>query len=253
METKYHWWHYIQQPPNRKPWDTNFLSPSKITQTKQSRQTHSKWHRISDRKNLSLCRHISKKICTKNPKLYKRHYSFPQHIEISWNPKHRPISYYRCQILVYQHTTHRRHSSHHKIMEDTGLDTLHRMFICNLAHEVLSKNYFTFNKQLYIQKQGTAIGTRMAPNYAIIFMHYLESNLLSSTPRKPKAWLRFIDDIFMIWPHGIDTLKQFMNMINSYHPTIKFNYDHHKQEIPFWILLYTRQKTTNSSLETTTN
>ena len=63
-----------------------------------------------------------------------------------------------------------------KMMEDTGLDTLLRMFICNLAHQVLTKNYFIFNKQLYIQKQGTAMGTRMAPNYAIIFMHYLESN-----------------------------------------------------------------------------
>ena len=27
-----------------------------------------------------------------------------------------------------------------KMMEDTGLDTLHRMFICNLAHQVLTKN-----------------------------------------------------------------------------------------------------------------
>ena len=61
---------------------------------------------------------------------------------------------------------------------------------------------------MYIQKQGTAMGTRMAPNYAIIFMHYLESNLLSKTTMKPKTWLRFIDDIFMIWPHGIQTIYE---------------------------------------------
>ena len=41
------------------------------------------------------------------------------------------------------------------------------------------------------------MGTRMAPNYTIIFMHYLESNLLETTTRKPKIWLRFIDDIFI--------------------------------------------------------
>ena len=120
-----------------------------------------------------------------------------------------------------------------KMMEDTGLDTLHRMLICNLAHHVLTKNYFIFNNQLYIQKQGIAMGTRMAPNYTVIFMHYLESNLLSSTTSKPKTWLRFIYDIFMIWPHGIQSLKQFINVINSYHPTIKFTYDYHKHEIPF--------------------
>ena len=45
------------------------------------------------------------------------------------------------------------------MMEDTGLDTLKRMFICNLAHQVLTKNYFQFNGQLYIQKQGTAMGS----------------------------------------------------------------------------------------------
>ena len=32
-----------------------------------------------------------------------------------------------------------------RMMEDTGLDTLKRMFICNLAHQVLTKNYFQFN------------------------------------------------------------------------------------------------------------
>ena len=105
-----------------------------------------------------------------------------------------------------------------KMMEDTGLDTLHRMFICNLAHQVLTKNYFIFNKQLNIQKQGAAMGTMMAPNYAIIFMHYLESNLLEITKRKLKIWLRFIDDIFMIWSHGLQELKQFMDRMNNYHP-----------------------------------
>ena len=37
----------------------------------------------------------------------------------------------------------------------------------------------------------------------------------------------------MIWPHGIQALKQLINMINTYHPTIKFIYEYHKQEIPF--------------------
>ena len=120
-----------------------------------------------------------------------------------------------------------------KMVEDTGLDTLLRMFICNLSHQVLTKNYFIFNKQLYIQKQGTAMGTRMAPNYAIIFMHYLESNFLETTTRKPKIWLRFIDDIFMIWSHGLQELKNLMDRINNYHPSIKFTYDKHREEILF--------------------
>ena len=76
-----------------------------------------------------------------------------------------------------------------RMIEDTGLDTLHKMFICNLIQQVWTKNYFKFNGQMYIQKQGRAMGTRMAPNYAIIFMHYLETNMLNKSTLKPKAWL----------------------------------------------------------------
>ena len=122
------------------------------------------------------------------------------------------------------------------------------MFICNLAHQL--KNYFTFNRQMYIQKQGTAKGTTMVPNYAIIFMHYLESNLLNKSTLKPKTWLRFIDDIFMIWPHGIQTLTLFMDMINSHHPPINFTYEYHKQEIPFLDKIV--YKTENNKLFTRT-
>ena len=120
-----------------------------------------------------------------------------------------------------------------RMMEDTGLDTLHKMFICNLTHQVLTKNYFKFNGQMYIQKQGTAIGTRLAPNYAIIFMLYLESNMLNKSTLKPKTWLRFIDDIFVIWSHGIQALILLMDMLNSHHPTIKFTYEYNRHEIPF--------------------
>ena len=77
------------------------------------------------------------------------------------------------------------------------------------------------------------MGTRMAPNYAIIFMHYLESNMLNKSTLKPKTWLRFIDDIFMIWSHGIQVLILFIDMLNSHHPTIKFTYEYNKHEVPF--------------------
>ena len=93
-------------------------------------------------------------------------------------------------------------ASINKMMEVTGTDILLKMFKSNVTHQVLTKNYFQFNDQLFEQKQGTAMGTRKAPNYDIIFMHYLESNFLTSYPKQPKIWLRFIDDIFMIWEEG---------------------------------------------------
>ena len=35
-----------------------------------------------------------------------------------------------------------------RMIEETGLDTLQRMFICNLAHQGLTKNYFILNGQI---------------------------------------------------------------------------------------------------------
>jgi hypothetical protein len=100
---------------------------------------------------------------------------------------------------------------------------------------ILKNNYFSFNNQFYLQTMGTAMGTRMAPSFANIFLYYLEGNLLSSPPNnlKPLLWKRYIDDIFMIWPHGIDTLNEFINYINDYHTTIKFQFSSSSTQINF--------------------
>ena len=39
---------------------------------------------------------------------------------------------------------------------------------------------------------------------------------------QPTLWKRFIDDIFMIWPHGMDPLLEFIEHLNTVHPSIKF-------------------------------
>ena len=81
---------------------------------------------------------------------------------------------------------------------------------------------FTFNDQNYLQLVGTAVGTALAPNYANLFMDRFETKALENWPRKPIIWLRFIDDIFMIWQHGRDELDQFIVYLNQIHENIKF-------------------------------
>ena len=60
---------------------------------------------------------------------------------------------------------------------------------------VLKHNYFQFADKMYHQIQGTAMGTKMAPSYANIFMAQLEERLLANYPIKPLLWKRYIDDI----------------------------------------------------------
>ena len=103
-----------------------------------------------------------------------------------------------------------------------GTDQEKSEFIGTLAKLVLTSNYFTFNGKMYLQKQGTAMGTRMAPNYAIIFMHSVKQEILKNSKLKPMIWRRFIDDVFIIWTHGKDKLEEFLDYINKAHETIKF-------------------------------
>ena len=87
------------------------------------------------------------------------------------------------------------------------------------------------------------MGTRMAPNYAIIFMHYLETNFLTNYPKQPKIWLRFIDDIIMIWQYGRLELDKFLEALNNHHQKIKFTYTADQNEIPFLDTIVYRSST----------
>ena len=90
--------------------------------------------------------------------------------------------------------------------------------LITLLEIVLKSNTFEFNNKCYIQLQGTAMGTRLAPAYANIFMSKLEETILSTTPLKPIYYKRFIDDIFILWPHPIADLNKFIFALNNYHP-----------------------------------
>ena len=105
--------------------------------------------------------------------------------------------------------------------------------LLELTECVLKNNVFEHNKQFFKQKQGTTIGTKMAPSYAILFMAQLEEEFLQLSPLKPWVWWRYIDDVFMIWQYGEDELKQFLEQLNSCHPTIKFTTDYSRESINF--------------------
>ena len=80
---------------------------------------------------------------------------------------------------------------------------------------MLKSNNFEFNGRHYLQKRGTAIGTRMAPSYANIFMDRLERRLIQNAEVKPLIWWQYIDDIFIVWTEGEDRLKEFINYLNN--------------------------------------
>ena len=105
--------------------------------------------------------------------------------------------------------------------------------ICDLMRMILTMNNFVFNGEHFIQQHGTAMGTRMAPAFANLFMGNFEEKALGGFQDKPLFWFRYIDDIFMVWTHGNEKLDRFIAYLNNIHPTIKFTSKRSTTSIPF--------------------
>ncbi|KAJ8030076.1 hypothetical protein HOLleu_29652 [Holothuria leucospilota] len=73
----------------------------------------------------------------------------------------------------------------------------------------------------------------MAPSYANIFKGIFEQDLLADCDTKPDVWLRFIDDIFVVWTAGPKKFEEFMSFLNSRHPTLKFTFDNSLERVNF--------------------
>ena len=94
--------------------------------------------------------------------------------------------------------------------------------VIEMIELVLDNNNFnTVNSKHFIQVNGTAIGSKLGRNYACTYLGKWESNLLNSCELKPFLYLRYIDDIFGIWLHGEDKLREFHILANSIHEHIK--------------------------------
>ena len=102
-----------------------------------------------------------------------------------------------------------------------------------LAEVVLKNNIFELDEKSFKKKRGTTIGTKFAPTYAILFMADFEEEMSESFKKKSTIWWSYKGDMFLIWKHGEESLKVFLEQVNTFHSTIKLNAKCSKQEINF--------------------
>ncbi|KAJ8933426.1 hypothetical protein NQ318_015590 [Aromia moschata] len=65
------------------------------------------------------------------------------------------------------------------------------------------------------QKNGAAIGSLLSPVIANLFMEAFEEVTIRGSEKKPKCWLRYMDDTFIIWPHGISSPTGLFDYLNK--------------------------------------
>ena len=99
---------------------------------------------------------------------------------------------------------------------------------------VISKNTFRFQYHFFEQTRGVAMGTKCAPPFANLFMVCLEEKELATWGGPPPIrWMRFLDDILMLWPDTTEKLHAFLDHLNHQMTHISFTMTHSLQSITF--------------------
>ena len=104
--------------------------------------------------------------------------------------------------------------------------------VTTLLHLILTLNNFVFNGFHYLQQMGCAMGTKCAPSYANLFMgDFEEKHIYPHINLHSILYLRFIDDIFMLWKGTKEQLDNFIKDLNRKHPSIKFDIDISRKQV----------------------
>ena len=118
--------------------------------------------------------------------------------------------------------------NHRSILDKPSTDNL-----MILLEKVLKMNNIDFAGRHFLQIGGTAMGTKVAPSFANTYMGWFESKFVYTYRQQPLLWVRFIDDIFVIWQHGLPAFKDFEVHLNQCVPSIKFETDISDTQVHF--------------------
>ncbi|XP_072041173.1 uncharacterized protein [Amphiura filiformis] len=93
--------------------------------------------------------------------------------------------------------------------------------IVELVEICLNTTYFSYKGKYFKQQHGCAMGSPVSPIVVNLCMESFEQQALKSYPgTKPRVWLRFVDDTFVILNRS--ELDGFFEHINSVDDNIKF-------------------------------
>ena len=97
--------------------------------------------------------------------------------------------------------------------------------LLQLIELVLKMNIFHFNGRYFTQKQGVAMGTKMGPSVACIFMGFLEELFFANYEHStPMLYKRYIDDIVGAASCPEEELQCFIYHLTNFNSSIKYTY-----------------------------
>ena len=121
--------------------------------------------------------------------------------------------------------------------------------ILALLKAILHLNLIEFNGEFYLQIEGFAMGTSLAPILANIYVGWLESQCGIHNHTEIILYRRLIDDIFCIWNGSMESAIAFSQKIGTMRPSLTIKDNFSLDEINFLdVFLYKGQRFLNSGI-----
>ena len=111
---------------------------------------------------------------------------------------------------------------------DAGINSVKCAFdrpdknVIDLLDLSLKGNDFEFNGKMYQQVRGCAMGKCFSPHFTSIYVAEWEKAALSKSSKSPLLYLRYLDDILIIWPHFKKQFWNFFDILNQQDNNINF-------------------------------
>ena len=118
----------------------------------------------------------------------------------------------------------------HQLIRDTVTKKLNQTpnpinsYFLRMLDNILEYNEFPFENKFYHQVCGVAMGASCSPALANLAFEEIEDRVLQNHPKKPTCFMRYLDDIFMVWPHEESELRELIQAFNTQYPTISVTY-----------------------------
>lgn len=119
----------------------------------------------------------------------------------------------------------------HKLIDNSKtLQAIEKQDLKHLFDICLNQNYFKFQENIFIQKEGLTMGSPLSPLVADIFMNSLETSVLTQKQFPIIYWYRYVDDIICCFNGSDRQLQNFLKHLNTLHPSIKFTIETEKDQ-----------------------
>ncbi len=105
--------------------------------------------------------------------------------------------------------------------------------LLTLLKLVLTKNNFKFNGENFIQVGGCTMGSKLSVGYTNNCLGKFETDFVYPYPLQPLLYLRYIDDIFIIWTHSEEELHNFVKHMNECTTFFTFTMDASRESVTF--------------------